>query len=154
MTMKIFKIQNLENLTLLNPIGEYIAKKILEGPIEIEIKKPLKKREQEAKYHAMIADIAKTVRPRGVRYSAEVWKALLVDGYEKERLDMGEPLSHPGRTIQSLDGQRNVTLRASTKDFRIKEGADFIEYLYSEGIDMGAKFSDPVMKHYEEIMGR
>ncbi|MCP3931454.1 MAG: hypothetical protein GY705_20400, partial [Bacteroidetes bacterium] len=134
--------------------GEYIAKKIVDGPIEIEIKKPSKKREQEAKYHAMIADIARTVLVRGVRYSSEVWKALLVDGYEKERIEMGEPLSHPGRTIKSLDGQRYITIRASTKDFRIKEAADFIEYLYSEGIEMGASFSDPVMKHYEEMMAR
>ncbi len=150
--MKVFKIQDLNNLGLLQPIGEYIAKKIVEGPIEIEIKKPSKKREQEKKYHAMIADIAKTVRLGAVRYSVEAWKALLVDGYEQERLLMGERLTHPGRTIQSIDGRRNVTVRASTKDFRVQEGADFIEYLYAEGLDMGARFSDPVMKHYEEIM--
>ncbi|MCP5078973.1 MAG: hypothetical protein GY951_13070 [Psychromonas sp.] len=152
--MKIFKIQNLENLTLLNPIGEYIAKKILEGPIEIEIKKPSKKREQENKYNAMIGDISKTVKVCGLNYTKEQWKALLVHGYEQERLQMGEPLTHPGQTVLSLKDSTPITIRASTREFNVKEGADFIEYLYSEGIDMGAKFSDPSMRHYEEIISR
>ncbi len=150
--MKVFKIQDLNNLGLLQAIGEYIAKKIVEGPIEIEIKKPSKKREQEKKYHAMIADIAKTVQIYGVKYDLEEWKALLVYGYERERIEMGEPLTHPGRVVLSLKDSTAITIRASTKDFNVKEGADFIEYLYAEGLDMGARFSDPVMKHYEEIM--
>ncbi len=152
--MKTFTISTLDTMAVPEKVGECILDMISGGPVEIEVKRPSKKREQEKKYHAMIGDIAKTVKIQGVKYSLEAWKALLVDGYEKERLDMGEPLSHPGRTIQSLDGQRNVTLRASTKDFRVKEGADFIEYLYSEGIDIGAKFSDPSMRHYEEIISR
>ena len=63
---------------------------------------------------------------------------------------MGEPLTHPGKTVNSLDGERRVTVRASTEQFRVKEASDFIEFLYSTGIEYGAKFTDKSMSYYEE----
>ncbi len=152
--MKTFIISSLDTMAIPEKVGECIADMIRGGPVEIEVKRPSKKREQEKKYHAMINDIARTVKVLGVRYDLEEWKALLVYGYEQERLQMGEPLTHPGRVILSLKDSTPITIRASTKELNVKEGADFIEYLYSEGLDMGAKFSDPAMRHYEEIISQ
>ena len=67
---------------------------------------------------------------------------------------MGEPLTHPGKTVISLDGQRKVTVRPSTKKFRKKEASDFIEFLYATGIEYGARFTDKSLNYYEEEMAR
>lgn len=110
-----------------------------------------KSRAQEQKYHAMIKEISHQVsfqrqeKPGGPMtsktYSVDVWKAMLVDAFEQERLFNGEPLTHGSQLIPSIDGQRMVSLRASTTQFRKREASDFIEYLYSTGIEYGVKWS-------------
>ena len=78
----------------------------------------------------------------------------LVDEFRRVREEMGEPLTHPGKTVISLDGQRKVTVRPSTKKFRKKEASDFIEFLYATGIEYGARFTDKSLNYYEEEMAR
>lgn len=120
------------------------------GPVCIEIKRESKKREQEEKYHAMIGDIAKTVTLDGRQFSAEIWKALLVDEFREEMRMQGQPLTHEGRTVKSLDGRRDVTVRPSTSKFRKREASDFIQFLYAKGAEYGAVFSDRSMQYYDE----
>ncbi|MET4160501.1 hypothetical protein ABIE61_000315 [Marinobacterium sp. MBR-111] len=121
------------------------------GSVAVTIGKPNKSRDQERKYHAMIGDIAKQVTFYGTkRHSAEVWKALLVEMFERERQAMGEPLRKPGRLVPSLDGERMVSLRPSTRDFSVQEGRDFIEFLYAQGVEMGVDWSEPALRVYEQ----
>ncbi len=109
-----------------------------------------KSRDQEKKYHAMIGDIARQVCFYGKkRHKQEIWKALLVEQFAREKEEMGEPLRHPGETIMSLDGKRNITVRPSTKQFLMAEAAEFIEYLYMQGTDMGVRWSEPALKAYQ-----
>ncbi len=120
------------------------------GALVVTVARESKSRKMERKYHAMINDIAKSVLIFGKHYPADHWKALLVDQYEQELVAQGEQLSHPGQVISSMDGKRFITLRASTVKFRVSEGASFIEYLYAEGTNMGAVWSEPSLRIYEE----
>lgn len=138
------------------------------GPVVVTLTRPSKTREMEKKYHAMIGDIASQVtfdyaadqesgsvvrlfgRKRRKAYSAEVWKALLVDMFAQEKDVMGEPLRHPGETITSLDGKREVTIRPTTTKFLKHEGSEFIEFLYAQGCEMGVNWSEPALAIYAE----
>jgi len=153
--MRIFKIKDIRYL---NAVVDLVKNSIVEGlpggPLEIRIVRESKSREQEEKYHAMIGDIAKTVKVYGKCYGADIWKAQLVDEFRKQREEMGEPLSHPGKTVISLDGERKITVRPSTRKFRKKESSDFIEFLYATGIEYGAKFTDKSMNYYEDQINK
>jgi hypothetical protein len=121
------------------------------GPVVIEIRRFYKSREQERHYHALIGEIAKQVTfDGGKRYSVDVWKARLVEQFAREKELMGEPLRHPGETVVSLDGQRIITVRPSTKQFLVREAADFIEYLHATGIDMNVRFTNRAQAIYAE----
>jgi hypothetical protein len=129
-------------------LGEVIQS----GPIVGELKKPSKNREQEAKYHCLIRDIARTVALYGKSYDEEVWKAKLVEDFDQELKEQGTPLRKPGRVTLSLDLKRMITVRPSTKDFTQQEGAEFIEYLYARGTEFGAQFSDKATEYYESVL--
>ncbi|WP_136678629.1 recombination protein NinB [Neptunomonas sp. XY-337] len=120
-------------------------------PCCVSITEESKTRTMEKKYHAMIGDIAKQVTFFGKkRYSQDVWKALLVDQFEQEKLSMGEPLTHPGQLITSMDGRRTITVRPTTTKFRKSEAVDFVEFLYAQGCEMGVQWSEPALAVYEE----
>ena len=152
--MRVLKITETSFLQpVLVKAADIIRDSLSGGAVELVIQRFSRSRDQNAKFHALIGDISATVEVDGRYYSAEVWKALLVDDFEKERREMGEPLSHPGETVMSLDGRRAVTVRASTVKFRVSEASDFIEFLYAKGTEYGARFSDKSLEYYEEIIG-
>ena len=123
---------------LKNKIIEYLAT----GDTEIVVRRISKSREQEKLYHALIGEIAGQIRTYGKQYGEDVWKALLVDQFAKERELMGEPLRKPGTVVPAMDGTgRMVTVRPSTIDFSKEEGSAFIDYLYAQGIELGVKWS-------------
>jgi len=129
---------------------DMISQALPGGPVLVTLSRPTKSRLQECKFHAMIGDIAKTVKVDGKAYSSEVWKALLVDGFEQELLSQGECLAHPSKTVVTLDGMRAVTIRPSTTRFRKNEASQFIEYLYAFGTMSGAVFSEKSIQVYNE----
>ena len=106
------------------------------------IQEPTKNRLQEEKYHAMIGDIAKHCTFMGQRWASDDWKRLLVDAFAKAMREIGTPLHHDGRVVPSLDGERVVQLGIQTKEFRVKEAANFIEYLYSYGSENNVRWSE------------
>jgi hypothetical protein len=123
-------------------------------PLLVVVTEIGKSRAQERKYHRLIAEFSKQIQfdlprlatgkvvqiPKKRRYSPDTWKALLVDAFEQEKALMGEPLRKPGRVVPSLDGQRVVSLRASTRDFSRVEGSEFIEFLYARGVEYGVQW--------------
>lgn len=111
------------------------------GEILLIVTEMSKSRAQERKYHAMIKEIAAQVKLNGKSYSAEVWKELLTEQFGIDRGRMGEPLTHPGGMLRSLDGERMVVTRPRTSKFRVKEASDFIEYLYATGCEYGVRWS-------------
>lgn len=124
-------------------IWEKVKKGIQSTPVIVELSRPVKSREQEKRYHAMIGDIAKQVDFDGKKFSVDVWKTLLVDQFEEELRQMGIDLSKPGKCEISLDGRRIVQIRPSTTGFLVKEASDFIEYLFSFGAENHIEWSDP-----------
>lgn len=141
--MKTLKISELINLApILDQVRNVIENSLQGGPVEIRIMRESKTRDQESKYNAMISDIADTVKLDGRYYGAKIWKACLVDEFERVRVEMGEPLTHPGKTVLSLDGRRVITVRPSTRQFQKREASDFIEFLYATASEYGATFSE------------
>lgn len=108
---------------------------VSEAPVgfSVTIAPPVKKREQEEKYHAMIGDIAAQVEYAGRKWSADDMKRLLVDEFAEEMRQAGTPLHHDSRVVPSFDGRRIVQLGIQTREFRVKEASDFIEYLFAFG---------------------
>jgi hypothetical protein len=104
---------------------------------------PVKKRIQEEKYHAMIGDIARQVEHIGRKWDDDDMKRLLIDEFADEMRAAGTPLHHDGRVIPSLDGRRIVQLGIQSRDFYVKEAAQFIEFLYAFGAARDVKWSEP-----------
>ena len=121
------------------------AKYINEAPEGhmVTVTEPTKKRVQEEKYHAMLGDIAKHCNFMERKQDADDWKRLLVDAFAKVMRDAGTPIHHDGRVMPSLDYQRVVQLGIQTKDFYVKEAAQFIEYLYSFGAENNVTWTEP-----------
>lgn len=103
----------------------------------------VKKREQEEKYHAMIADIARQVQHIGRYWDADDMKRLLVDEFAEEMRLAGQPLHHDSRVTPSLDGKRIVQLGIQTREFWVSEASAFIEYLYCFGAQRGVQWTEP-----------
>lgn len=120
------------------------------GPVTITLGRPKRSGDQNRHFHALIGEIAKQVHPGGQKFSAEVFKALLVDQFTQEMEAAGTPLSKPGKVIPSLDGRRVVTVRPSTTELRKREAAEFIEFLYAWGVEHGVTFSPPSIDIYEQ----
>ena len=108
------------------------------------IQEPTKSRIQEEKYHSMIGDISKQCLFMTQKWHRDDWKRLLVDAYSKAMRDLGTPLHHDGRVVPSLDGERVVQLGIQTKEFRVKEAANFIEYLYAYGSENNVIWTEPI----------
>ena len=109
----------------------------------VTIAPPNKSREQEAKYHAMFADIAKQCTFMGERWSSEDWKRLLVDAFSRAMAQQGTPIRHGGRIVPALDGAGFVQLGIQTRKFLKAEASEFIEYLYAYGTENGVRWSEP-----------
>lgn len=148
--MELIIRDNVSAKSILARVATLVYQGLDAGAVVLTIGRLSKSREQEAKYHCLITDIAKTVK-LDKQYSIEAWKALLVDGYEQELRSMGESLRHPGKVIPSLDGQRVVTVRPTTTKFLKKEASGFIQYLYAFGIEHGAVFSERAIEYVQEV---
>ena len=109
----------------------------------VTVSEPKRKDLQNDKFHAMLSDIAKVCLFMGTKQHADDWKRLLVDSFAKVMREAGTPLHHDGRVIPSLDFQRVVQLGIQTKDFYVKEAAEFIEYLYSYGAEHSVLWTEP-----------
>lgn len=102
---------------------------------------PTKKRIQEEKYHAMIGEISKQVEHIGRKWDSDDMKRLLIDEFAEDMRLAGTPLHHDGRIIPSFDGRRIVQLGIQSRDFYVKEAAQFIEFLYAFGAVRGVIFN-------------
>lgn len=109
----------------------------------VQISEPTKKRIQEEKYHAMIGDISRQVEHIGRKWDLDDMKRLLVDEFAEEMRLAGTPLHHDSRVTPSLDGCRIVQLGIQTREFFVKEAAQFIEFLYAFGADRGVRWTAP-----------
>lgn len=130
-------------------VSDMVRKGLGAGPVVLTLSRKKRSANQNALFHVLITDIAKTV-DIGMRYGLEEWKALLVDQFEQEMINQQNPLKHRSRVVISFDGSRAVTVRPSTTKFNKAEGGQFIEFLYCWGSEHGAAFSEESNKIYED----
>lgn len=109
----------------------------------VQVSEPAKKRIQEERYHAMIGDIARQCEHIGRKWDADDMKRLLVDEFAEEMRLAGTPLHHDSRVAPSFDGKRIVQMGIQTREFWVKEAAQFIEYLFAFGADRGVVWAEP-----------
>ena len=99
----------------------------------VKISMPSKTRLQEEKYHAQIADIAKSCLYYNKKADKETWKRLLVDQFRRETIT--DPDLAPlwvGRGVEmmlNLDGTGVVVMGEQTKLFPKLLASAFIEWL-------------------------
>ena len=103
--------------------------------------------DQNAKYHAMIGDIARQFELHGRLWDIEPMKRLLVDQFhrdtkddqdlKREWLDMGHIEMAP-----SIDRTGVVVLNFLTRSFSKKLAGAFIEWLFAFGVDNGIEWTD------------
>lgn len=159
----ITKEQSLE--VVAKSVRSALEKFLSGGDVIIEFKRKSKTREQEKKYHAMIRDIARTIRldvdifiEEFSQYMDEteaeimalrvtkvlstrnpkLYKALFIHQFAQEMREQGTPLRSDQQNIVSLDGKGMITVRPSSTEFRVSEGEAFIEYLYAKAAQYNA----------------
>ena len=129
----IFHLQTPEQASaLMTKIWPKVKDSLKAGkPLRLEIKAESRSDEQNAKYHAMLSEIAVQAQHLGAKWSAEDWKRLLVDLFAKETGLQG------GKIIPSLDGTGIVQLGLQTRDFTKEQAMEFITFLEAWGAENG-----------------
>lgn len=113
---------------------------------EVLVREPAKSRDQEAKYHAQIADIAAQWNYLGVKWSAEDMKRILVNGFKEDTKndpDLAECWKAMGE-LRAVPGMRGglLVLGDQTRKFPKKLASAFVEWLYVLGAEQGVEWSD------------
>jgi len=121
----IFHLQNPEQASaVMAKIWPKVKDTLRTGKaLRMEIKAESRSDEQNAKYHAMLSEIAVQAQHMGAKWDAESWKRFLVYEFCKQ---LGLP---QGQIVPSLDGSGIVQLGLQTRDFSKERAAEFIEFL-------------------------
>lgn len=114
----------------------------------VTIKPPLKSREMEEKYHAMIGDIAEQWEFCGRRWDAEDMKRLLIDQFRRDtaRDEDLAPLWREMGVVEmapSIDGSGVVALGIQSRRFPKKLASAFIDWLDAFGAEREVRWSEP-----------
>jgi len=105
-----------------------------ERPITIKILEYRRNLDQNAKFHAMLGDIARQVKWCGRKLKPEQWKVLLISGHAIATKDGADVL--PG-----LEGEY-VNIRESSAEMSVGRMASLIEYTTAWAIGQGVRFTD------------
>lgn len=144
MTKRIFRLVN-------ETARKGAARECLEAPdgYVVTISEPVKRRIQEEKYHAMIGDIADQCLFMGRKWSREEWKRLLIDAYVRVSRENAkaegkpDPFSGQGEIVPALEGGGFVQLGVQSRKFKVKQAAEFIEYLLDYGENNLVVWTEP-----------
>jgi hypothetical protein len=96
----------------------------------VEIKPITRSLAQNAKLHALITDIAKTLEWAGAKRDVETWKRLLTAAWLRAR---GEPIE----MLPALDGHGVDIVFRRTSELTINEMIELIEYIQSWAVGNG-----------------
>lgn len=98
----------------------------------IEFKAPRRTTDQNAKFWAMLTDIARQLTWHGVKLTTEDWKLIFLDSLKREM-----------RIVPNIDGTGFVNLGRSSSDLSKAEFSDLIEIMMAFGAKHGVVWSDP-----------
>jgi hypothetical protein len=96
----------------------------------VEIKPITRSLAQNAKLHALITDIAKTLEWAGAKRDVETWKRLLTAAWLRAR---GEPIE----MLPALDGYGVDIVFRRTSELTVNEMIELIEYIQSWAVGNG-----------------
>ncbi len=113
----------------------------------VTVTEPRKSRDQEARYHAMLDDLAQQWNYLGVKWSAEDMKRICVNGFKEDTKndpDLAECWRSMGE-MRPVPGMRGglVILGEQTRRFPAKLASAFIEWLFALGAENGVVWSEP-----------
>lgn len=123
-----------------------------DGLCEVVIRRALKSRDQEEKYHCLIADIADQYQHFGRKWHKDDMKRLLVDAFKHETAN--DPVNYPEfaslwkqmgdmRLVPAIGRDGFVALGDQTRRFPAKLANGFITWLLAFGGEQGVVWSDP-----------
>lgn len=124
--------------TLISPlVRSNCARALVDAPdgTRVEIKGPRRSLDQNARMWAALSDVAQQLEHGGRFYEAADWKFIFLQAFGRET-----------RFLPALDGKSFVPIPQSSSDLSTKEMSDFLEFIYSEGLQRGVAFSDPAPK--------
>lgn len=106
---------------------------------EVRIKEPTRNSEQNAKFHALCSDLAKSgLEWFGKRRTAAQWKVLLVSGHAVATREGAE-------MVAGLEGEL-VNVRESTALMSVRRSSSLIEYAVAFCALHGVRTGEPVME--------
>lgn len=113
----------------------------------VVIRPPLKTRDQEAKYHAQIGDIAKQWKFCGRLWDAEDMKRLCIDQFRRDTIKdpvLGRLWAEMGivELAPSIDGTGVVALGVQSRKFGKVLASAFVEWLYCLGAENDVVWSE------------
>ena len=114
----------------------------------VVVKPPLKSREQEERYHAMIGDIADQWQFCGRKWEEEDMKRLCIDQFRRDTIKDTDlaPLWAGIGTVDmapSIDGSGVVALGVQSRRFPKKLAMAFITWLEALGAEHDVEWSPP-----------
>lgn len=96
---------------------------------------PVRSIDQNAKYHAVIQEIAEQASHLGSKWDAESWKRLLLDAFARET-------RRPrGKVIPNLTGDGVVEIGLQSRKFTKQDASEFVEWLHAWCEDNGVELS-------------
>lgn len=110
-----------------------------------EIKPRTRSLDQNAKLHAMFADVARQAKFHGKQRTAEQWKVIFISAHSIATKEGGEILA-------GLEGEF-VNIRESSARMTVRRMNSLIEYMQAWGTENGIVWSDPEPQGYEDIRG-
>lgn len=101
----------------------------------VEFKETKRSLPQNARFWAMLGDVASQVPWHGVRLSPDDWKLMFLDALKREL-----------RVVPNLDGNGFVNLGRSSSDLSKAEMGDLMELMSAFGAQHGVTFHEPAQE--------
>lgn len=105
-----------------------------ERPITIRISDYKRNLDQNARFHAMLGDIARQVKWCGKQLRPEQWKVLLISGH-------AVATKQPADIVPGIEGEF-VNIRESSAEMSVGRMASLIEYVMAWANGQGVRFTD------------
>ena len=113
------------------------------GAVEIRIGRETRNSEQNARFHAMCGDFARSgVEWFGKRRSLDEWKVLLVSAH-------AVATKKPGEVVPGLEGEL-VAIRESTARMSKQRIGSLIDYAQAMADQLGVTLRDPAPAQYQQ----
>ncbi|MRT14977.1 recombination protein NinB [Enterobacteriaceae bacterium RIT711] len=100
----------------------------------VDIRKPSRNLLQNAKFHALLGDIARQAEWCGKKLKPEQWKVLLISGHAVATKQQAE-------IVPGIEGEF-VNIRESSAEMSVSRMASLIEYVTAWAVGQGIKFTE------------